>query len=275
MGIRSEPTMRALRYILLLLAALYVLFPLLYILSLSLRKANEMFLTILIPKTFTLTNYIDAWLKLGMVRLYMNSIIVNVMSITLTILVSSLAAYAFSKKIFRGKPLFYFLLVGMMIPNYAIVVPLFLNIKTMGLLDTYFALIFPYAAIGIPLSILILRDFFRSVPSEIEEAAVIDGATTFRVFWNIMLPLSRPAIGTLVVLNLLRDWNELIYALTFIQNEKLKTITAGLVMFSGQHREFWGQMSAAIISAMIPIVVVYFVLHRKFIEGIALGAVKQ
>jgi len=264
------------KYLVLIAVAVYVLLPLIYVFSLSLRKSNEMFLTIFIPKTVTFSNYVDAWYQVHLGMLYKNSIIVSFSSIFLTLLISSIAAYAFSKKIFiAGKFLFILLLTGIMIPPHAIVLPLFINLHSWGLVDTYFALILPYTALGIPLSILILTDYFRSIPAEIEEAAVIDGCSFFGIYRRIILPLAKPAIGALIILLLLQNWNEFIFAITFIQNSDLKTIPAGLVEFQGQYREFWGQMSAAIMLTILPMLAVYLLLQRRFTEGIALGALKE
>jgi ABC-type glycerol-3-phosphate transport system permease component len=161
-----------------------------------------------------------------------------------------------------------------MFPLIALMVPLFQTMRALGLLNTYLALILPYAAGGLPLSIFLLRAFFESVPREIEEAARIDGCSELAAFWRVVLPISGPGLATVTILQFLGAWNEFILALIFIRNQSLRTIPLGLQAFFFEYSVEWGYLFAALSMATVPVIVVYVLMQRQFIRGLTAGAVK-
>lgn len=230
-----------------------------------------------LPKKLYLQNYSRAWNQGRFKRYYLNSIVVNAVSLTLIVFLSALAGYAFARMEFRSKEtLFYIFLAGMMVPIHITLIPLYRMVNWGLLRDSYFALIFPYTAFSIPLSIFILRGFFEELPVEIEESARLDGCSEFGVFLRVALPLSRPALATVTVVNFVNIWNEFVFANTLINSPQMKTIPPGLMTFS---QSVGGVevtlVCAALTISVLPVMVCYFLLQRQIISGLTAGALKQ
>jgi ABC-type glycerol-3-phosphate transport system permease component len=261
-----------------------ILFPILYILSLSLRTNETVYsaYAYLIPKAATLKNYVNALnyarvnLNVSFMEMFRNSLIASISSILIAIILSSLAAFSFSNFLFKGKELIFTLMIGsFIIPSQVLLIPLFFMLKTVGLIDTYLAIIIPYIAILIPIAILILRSFFEEIPREMKESARIDGASDMNIFLRIILPMSKPALASCAILLFLETWNEFIFALVFLQNPKLQTIPVAIAKIAGG--KFLlpiGTYSASIMITVIPIIVVFVAFQKWFIAGITMGALK-
>lgn len=261
-----------------------IVFPILYILSLSLRTKATMYTDwlFIIPRAVTLENYVNAWnyaqtnLNVSFLQMFRNSLIASVSSIAVAIVLSALASFSFSNFVFRGKELVFTVLIGsFIIPAQVLLIPLFFILKTIGLIDTYLAIILPYIGILIPIATLILRSFFEDIPRELKESAKIDGASDMTIFLRIVLPLSKPALGSCIILLFLETWNEFIFALVFLHSPKLQTIPVAIAKIAGG--KFLlpiGTYSASIMITVIPILVVFILFQKWFIAGITQGAIK-
>jgi ABC-type glycerol-3-phosphate transport system permease component len=188
--------------------------------------------------------------------------------------VSSLAAYSFARFRFRGKnAMFLFFLIGIMVPPQAIIIPAFQIVARLGLINTYTGLIFTYLS-WCPVGIFILRTFFESLPSEIEDAAKIDGCSSLDLFWRIALPLAQPALATVAIFYFVWVWNDFIYPLLYLQRDTMNTIPLGLMLFQGRYQVDWGMQTAALSIATFVPVIFYLIFQDKFVRGLTAGAVK-
>jgi raffinose/stachyose/melibiose transport system permease protein len=252
------------------------LIPFYYMLVMSFSRQQDTFVVLLIPRSFQWTNYVVAWNKANLTVLFRNSLTVTLNALLLTLLISSMAAYAFARLRFYGRDIILnVLLLAIMIPGQTLLIPLFLTMKNFHLLDTLYSLILCYTAFGMITATYILTGFFRGVPQELLDQAKIDGCTHWDIYLRIMMPLARPAIATVTIFLFLANWNELILALTFIQSDARKTVPLGMVNFVSQYKIEYGQMAAALAWATIPVLVVYVALQKQFIKGLTAGALKS
>ncbi len=206
---------------------------------------------------------------------FANSLFVATISVTLTILLGSMAGYAFAKIKFRfSGALLLLFLVGMMIPVHTTLIPVYQLTKAMKLTDNLVGLIGPYVSFGLPVAIFILSTFFREVPDSIKESATIDGASPFRVYWSIMMPLSVPAISTVAIYNFLVYWNEFIYSLTMINSTTKKTLPLGIREFYGSETINIPAVLTAVFVGSLPVIIFYLFAQEKVIGGLSAGAVK-
>lgn len=210
-------------------------------------------------------------------RYFLNTVLVSATRTLGILIISSMAAYAFTRLRFRGRDLLFLLLLGtLMIPIQVIIIPTFIIMKRLNWIDTYYALIFSgqpglFSAFGI----FLLRQFFLTLPREIEDAAAIDGCGYFRRYWQIVLPLSKPALAALAIFSFINTWNEFLWPLIIIKSDFMKTLTLGLAFFQGQYYTEWNYiMVAAVISIALP-VGFYIIAQRSFIQGIALTGIKR
>lgn len=229
-----------------------------------------------LPSRIRFDVLVSAW-KTGQFSVfYLNSAYVTAFSIVLTVVLAALAAYAFARMaFFASRALFVYLISGMMVSVYTIIIPLYLYVKRVGLMDTREALVLVYSATSIPFSIYFLSMFFRTVPLELEHAARIDGCSRLGILVRIVTPLARPSLSALVIFLFAGFWNEFYLSLIFITKTGRRTVPLGLMYFADQYAtDFGGQISAVVI-ASIPIVVIYFLLQKQFIRGITAGALKS
>lgn len=267
-----------------LLILVVILFPLLWILSLAFRDEHHIYeaYAYIIPRYFTVGNfhsavtYANTHLKIAFWRMYLNSAIVASWSIAVAIFLAILGGYGFAHFTFRGKgPIFNVVVLSMMLPVQITIFPLFIQFSRLNLIDNYLSLILVYAAFGIPISLLILRGFFEQIPREMREASTIDGARDMQYLVRIVLPLARPALASCVIFLFLQTWNEFLLALIFIKKGPFQTLPAVIARIGGgQYVIPWGVYSASIVMSSLPIIVVFAVFQRWFIEGITLGALK-
>lgn len=225
------------------------------------------------PDALDPTNYVAAWE--GAIGVYiLNSTIVTVVSVLLIIVLSAPAAYAFARLRFSGAQLaFGFILTGLLIPAHAVLIPLYQLNSALGVGD-YLAIIGPYVAFGLPLSVLLMRAYFVEIPQELMEAAIMDGAGHLRILWQVFVPIARPAIATVAIFQAAWIWNELPFALVFIQEGAHYTLPVGLLSFQGEHIANWGAILAGVTIAVIPLMVLYLVFQKHIVRGLTAGAVK-
>jgi multiple sugar transport system permease protein len=205
-----------------------------------------------------------------------NSIWVSTATTVLGVLVAVPAGYAFSRFSFPGRePLFFSVLVRNMFPVVVFLIPLFILMKRLGLVNTHLSLILTYLTFGLPLSIWLLKGFFDNIPPELERAARIDGATRFQAFWKIVMPLSTPGIVATAIYAFIQGWNEYVYARTFLNSEELLTMPVGLEKFFTEYASNWPGLMAASFIMSVPVVVLFLVLQRHFVRALTEGAVKH
>jgi len=261
-----------------LLAALGVsLAPGLYMISLSFMDNPQLFAGRLVPWPPHAENYLRAWVASNIGQLYWNSIYVSTASMAATVAVSALAGYGLGRIRFAGRGLVYgIVLVGLTIPLQIALIPLFMNLRVLGLLNTRLALIGPYTAFGLAFGTYVMKGFFQGLPRELEEAARLDGAGELGIFARVMLPLTRPALATVAIFVFLQNWNEFLFALTFITEGKMRTLPTGIYALLSS--EFYGNypiLAASLVLFSVPVLVLYFVFQREFVEGLTAGALKH
>ena len=220
--------------------------------------------------------YVFAWTK-GHLGIYVwNSVAVTIATLILALLCSSMAAYAFARLQFRGRDLlFYLFLIGLIIPTEAFLIPLFIELRELRLLDTRWSLILSYSGTALPLSIYILRAFMVNLPRDLDESATLDGCTPWGIYWKIDLPLVRPALATVGIFTALGAWNEFLMALIFIESDSLKTLPLGLLAFYGYHKIEYHLLLCALTITTVPMILVYFLFQRQIVEGLTAGALRE
>lgn len=269
----------SIKYIVTILICIVFLVPIVWSLSCSLKPEADIvsYPPKWIPDVVTFSNYIQVLEKYPYLSWAKNSIITSVAGTGLILVLSSLAAYAFGRFQFRGKKLLYSVIVAMLlIPIQAYMIPLFLLCSKLGLLNTYAGITLPSAANVT--SIFILTSFFKGLPDELEEAARIDGCGEFRIFLQIMLPLSKPALSTVTILTFIANWNSFLWPMICIRQDALKTLPVGIAQFMGSvnsNAQFqYGTALAACCMAVVPTLIIFLALQRYFVEGIASSGIK-
>ena len=268
---------KSLTYFLLLTGTVIVLLPFWYMLITSLKPQAYIFELPprLWPSEVSLINYQKA-LQTDQFGLYfMNSLFVAVVTTASTLLVSSLMAYAFARLKFRGKELlFYFLLSGMMVPPVMLIIPQFIVARFLNLPDKFLGLILVYITMNLSMQTFLLRGYFEGLPKEVEEAALVDGASRWKIFWRIVLPLSRPGLAVVTIFTFLFAWEEFPWANVAIKETTKRTLPIAIALFQSQHLTEWGQVFAASIMGIIPVVIVFAVFQKHFIRGISTSGLK-
>ena len=267
----------ALVQLVLIAYGIIVVYPLLIMLASSLKTTGEIFANplSLIPETVRLVNYVDAWNQANFGTYFRNSIFVCAVSVALILFFGSMAAYVLARFSFPGNRAIYLLfLAGFMIPIRLAIVPLFIMMRDLRLLDTLWSLILVYVAGGMPFTIFLMVNFFRHIPRDLEDAAVLDGAGPFQVYYQIMLPLVRPALATVGLFHFLSVWNDFFFPLIFIRSENLRTVPLGVSTFFGEYTNDWALMFAALSISIMPVIAVYLVASKQFIAGLTSGAIK-
>jgi raffinose/stachyose/melibiose transport system permease protein len=267
-----------LSYVVLCVFAVVAIYPVLSIVLLALHKRSDLVTGFSIPHSLDFGAFRTAWDEGGFDRGLVNSFIVAGTVTVVSAVLSTLAGYAFGTMRFRGSDtLFYLLLIGLIFPYEATVIPLYYVFKDVGLTDTYWALILPQIGLSVPFGTFWMRAFFRSTPGSLVEASRLDGASSFVTLWRVLLPQAWPAITTMLVLVFMWTWNEFLLALVMIQSDDLRTAPLGLAFFAGANR---GTMDTTLVAAAavlvaLPVMIVYVCLQRSFIRGVFAGAVKE
>jgi ABC-type glycerol-3-phosphate transport system permease component len=263
--------------------ALLYLFPYVWMVSMSLKPDAEIYSLNVIPENPTLEQYQRLFhgyefkgttLKINFPAYYRNTVFITIISLILVIFTDALAAYAFARFQFRGKTILFWLMIGtMLLPVYATLIPSFWLFSKLKLINTYQALILP--GVVDAYGIFLLKQYMETIPNEILDAGRVDGAGAFRRFWHIVLPLSRPAVGTLAVFRFLFVWNDYLWPLVIIRKEEMYTLTLGIAnMQMRQGMVVWGSQMAASVLATLPVILLVLVMQRQFLRGLTAGAFK-
>ena len=266
-----------LKYFYLIVVALIQLFPLYWLITFSLKSNIEIFgeNVIGLPQSWRFDNYLEAVTKAGIMRYFFNSVFYSVITVFVAGLITAMAAYAISRMIWKLKGfVFGFFSIGIMIPAQAALLPLFQVLDKLGLKGGYMGLLIPYIAGAIPMSVMILSGFFKGIPKEMEEAAYLDGCGIFRCFFEIMIPIIRPALATASIFSFLGTWNELMLANTFVDKDIYRTLPVGIMSFAGQYSTDWGLIGAGMVIATLPTILIYFMLSNQVQESLVAGAIK-
>jgi len=262
-------------HVVLLTVGIIFLLPFLWSISTSLKPLNDLFQPrpSLIPSTIRWENYRDVFDNVPFVRFYLNTIFVTIVRTIGTVFIASLAAFAFSQLRFPGRDaIFFCLLAGLMVPDQVLMVPRFIIMREFGWLDTYQGLIVPllFSSFGV----FLLRQFFLGIPKDFHEAAKLEGASPLRVYWDIYLPLARPAVASFTFLSLLASWNEFLWALTVTSSNDMKVLSVGIALFQGQYFTNNAILLAAANLATFPLLIVFLFFQKQLVEGIALSGLK-
>ncbi|TXK73513.1 carbohydrate ABC transporter permease [Paenibacillus sp. N3.4] len=255
-------------------AALSV-YPLIWMLFYSLKSNNEIFVTnpFGFPTQLHFENYVEAWSKFNVPVYFSNSVLVAVATVVGSIALSVTFSYAIARMTWRLRDVArIYIIIGMFIPIQVIMIPLAILVRDFHLANTYWALIVPYIAFNLSFSSMVFYGFFRSIPVELEESACIDGATIYRTFYSVILPIIKPAIATMVIFTFLSSWNEFTMALVLITKESLKTLPLGLLFFQGQFTTNWGAMGAAMMIASLPTVLIYIFFSEQVERAMTVGS---
>jgi raffinose/stachyose/melibiose transport system permease protein len=228
-----------------------------------------------LPTIFSFGAFRRAWVDANIGVYFRNSAIITSSTVALTVVTATLAAYAFSKLRWRlSGPVYLFVLIWIAIPPLLLMVPIYVEMVQLGLLDTYGAVIFLYTALNLPFNVYLMTAFFRSVPDELIEAARMDGAGIHRIFFRVMVPLARPPLATLVIFNVLWAWNEFLFALLMLQSDSVKTLTVGVLQLQGRFVTDYPALMAGLLITSLPVIGAYLVFQRHLVRGIVAGAVK-
>ena len=263
-----------LNYAILILFAAIALYPVLGILVTALGTPGDPS-GFHVPSSLHFENFTTAWNEGHFSRYLRSSAIVAVSVVAVSTVLSIMSGYAFGLMRFRGASvLFYLFLLGLMVPEEAMIVPLYFDLRDLGLTDTYWALIMPQIAMSVAFGSFWMRAFFSSAPRSIVEAARIDGASSWTTLWRVLVPFGRPAILTMMVLVFMWTWNEFLLALVMVSSDNLRTAPLGLAFFQGEHTSDLTLLAAGAVIVAMPVVIVYVLLQRHFIRGMLTGAVK-
>lgn len=267
---------KILTYVVLILTLLVSIMPLIWMWQAALVPSNKLNVDpFAIPTSLTLENIKRAWTT-GKMNIYMvNSILVAIPRVLGVLLLSSLAGYAFGKLKFKGRDkIFSFMMFGMMIPIQAMVIPLYYNLQQMGLINTRMAMVLPYFGLSMPFAVFMMRAFFRDLPDALIESATIDGCNEFTTFIYIMAPLIKPALSALLVFEFMWSWNDMFLPMLVVYNDSSRTLPLGLMFFFGKYTADHSLIAAGVTICTLPIVIVYTLFQKNFIEGVTAGAVK-
>ena len=273
----SEKRRNVLIYIGLIFWMFINLFPVYWMFTFSLKNNAEIFgeNVVGLPKHWIWSNYTSALSTGHMAKYFLNSTIVAVSTILITLGVALMATFALTRLIWKQRRnLNKFFMLGLTIPIHASIVPVYVTLSRLHLLNTYWALIIPYSAFSLSMAILVCTGFMNEIPRELDESACIDGCNIWGVFFKIIVPLMKPAVATVGIYTFLQCWNELMFANIFISKTALKTLPVGVQALSGQYTTDWGPIGAALVLATFPTLIVYVFLSKKIQDSFIAGAVK-
>ena len=274
---KTNKVLRALIYIGLVIWALIDLFPVYWMFTFSLKSNEEVYGTNVmgLPKDWLWSNYQTAMTTGNMPLYFLNSVIVTVSSILICLVAAMMATYALTRIIWKGsKTMNAFFMLGITIPIHSSIVPIFITLSKLKMVNSYWAMIIPYSAFSLAMAILICTGFMNDIPKDLDEAAYIDGCTLWQTFIKIIVPLMKPALATISIYTFLQCWNELMFAQSFISQKKYRTLPVGIQALSGQHTTDWGPIGAALVIATFPTLLVYVFMSKSIQESFIAGAVK-
>lgn len=264
-------------WIVLIIVAVIQLFPLIWLVDFSLGSSNEMFTNglLIIPERIRWDNYVKAFVDGNFLHYLRNSVLINTLAVVLVVIISIMAAFACQRMKWKLKGLVSTLLVmGMMIPIHATLLPNYKIYSTLHLTDTIWALLIPYVAFSLPQGMFLMTGFIQSVPKELEEAAVMDGCGIYRIVFQIITPLLKPSIATVAIMTFLNNWNEFMMASTYLSSPTWKTLPFSVLEFTGEYSSNYAVQFAVMALTAAPAVIVYVILNKHITKGVAMGAVK-
>ncbi|MFC4386387.1 carbohydrate ABC transporter permease [Gracilibacillus marinus] len=264
-------------YLALIIVAVFQLYPLVWLFMFSLKSNSEVFglSPFALPQEPQWENYVRVWTQGNIDMYFFNSVWITLVSVLLTVLLASFVTFAITRMRWKfSKLVLALFMIGYMVPIHSAIIPLFDFYLKLDLIDNPLSIILSYVAFNLPLTIMILLGFYYTLPREVEEAAVVDGCSVHRIFFQITLPMTTPVLATTAIINMIYNWNEFIFVNTFISSDHLKTLTVGIQNFIGQYLTDWGAIGATLVISIIPILIAFLVLSDKIVEGIAAGSVK-
>jgi len=264
------------QYLIAIVVALIVVIPLVTAVLGGFKTNGELLISpFSLPQSFHWENYSSILTSSSFLGQVFNSTIIMLGTIAIILLTASMIAFILARLTFPGRDLiFNFFTIGLLFPLTVASLPLYIAVRQLGLIDNLLGVILPQVAFGMPISILILRNFFRAIPGELEDAAYIDGCTMNGFFWRILLPLSTPALATVGVLTLVSSWNNFLLPLLVLNKEELWTLPMGVTQFSGQYGSDWSLIMAFLTLSMVPAILFYLLAERYLVAGLTAGAVK-
>lgn len=262
-------------FLMLITIAVIIIYPLIWMVLTGFKTNKELFLkTWALPEKFIWSNYKQAW-DVGVGRYFLNSILVTSTSVTATLLISACCAFALSRYEFKGQNIFLLIIIGgLMLAPQVSLISLFKLLQKLHIYNTYWALIIPYIAYRIPFTTFLIRSYMLTLPREIEDSAYIDGCSSWRVFWNIILPMSKPILATSALLAAMAIWNEFMFALVFIEDSSLRTIPVGIMNLRSTLSTDWTILLAGLTISALPMIILFVIFQKQFIRGITSGGVK-
>ncbi len=264
-------------YIVLIAIAILQIYPLIWLFELSLKTNQEVFgmSPFALPKHPQWSNYVDAWTSGNIKSYFFNSVWYTIVAVVLTLILASFVTFALTRMQWKLKGFILALfMAAYMIPLHSTLIPLFNIFNHAHLINNPLSIIISYVTFNLPITVMILLGFYKSLPREIEEAAIMDGCSVHRLFFRITLPMTAPVLSTAAIINMIYNWNEFVFVNTFINSEKWKTLTVGVNNFVGQYLTDWGAIGATLVISILPILIAYIFLSDRIIEGLAAGSVK-
>ncbi|GII33001.1 carbohydrate ABC transporter permease [Planotetraspora mira] len=267
---------RSTGYLLLIAISAATVFPFVWMVLTSVRRRDTVFGGGIIPDEITFDAYQRSWSQLDYPSHFLTTLVITTITVAVVVALATLGGYAFAKLRFPFRNLLYVILLStLMLPVTAIILPLFLQLRSLHLLGTRQGLILVYIGTSLPFAMFLMRAFFTTLPDELIQAARADGAGEFTIFRKIMLPLAAPGVATVVIFQFMTTWNEFLYAQTFLQNPDYLPLQPVLYTIVGQYSTDWPLMCASLTMSVLPIVLVYMRMQRRFVAGLTLGAVKS
>lgn len=278
MKISAMKIKKTLIYLFLAVFTFIQIFPFYWLVTFSFKSNTEIFDSnnlVGLPKVWHLENFSKALMGGEILRYLLNSVFYAAVTVVVSTLLASMVAYAINRMYWKAKGIVAAIFsLGIMIPVQATLLPLFQGLDRLGIRGGYLGLILPYITFAMPMTVMILGGFFKALPREIEEAACIDGCNIFNMFFRIIFPMIRPGIATSCIFAFLNTWNELLFANTFVDDAKYKTLPVGIMSFVGEHSTNWGIIGAGMVIATLPTVLIYLLLSKQVQESFTVGAVK-
>lgn len=278
MKISAMKIKKTLIYLFLAVFTFIQIFPFYWLVTFSFKSNTEIFDSnnlVGLPKVWHLENFSKAHMGGEILRYLLNSVFYAAVTVVVSTLLASMVAYAINRMYWKAKGIVAAIFsLGIMIPVQATLLPLFQGLDRLGIRGGYLGLMLPYITFAMPMTVMILGGFFKALPREIEEAACIDGCNIFNMFFKIILPMIRPGIATSCIFAFLNTWNELLFANTFVDDAKYKTLPVGIMSFVGEHSTNWGIIGAGMVIATLPTVLIYLLLSKQVQESFTVGAVK-
>lgn len=275
MSTTRHTLVRAAGYVVLTALAVGTAYPFLWMLVTSVRDSTTVFSEGLIPRSLTFNAYQRVWEQIDLPRHFLISILITFVTVLLTVFLATLAGYAFAWLDFPFKRAIYLTLLGtLLVPATALIVPQFLELKQLRLLDTTTGLILVYVGTSLPFAMFLMRAYFETLPRDLADSARVDGAGEFRIFRSVMLPLAGPGVATLVIFQFMFTWNEFILANTLLRTPDKLPLQPVLFALKGQHSTDWPLLTAALVISIVPVVAVYLRMQKQFVQGLTAGALK-